>query len=473
MKSVGPSKSRLAMPVVLGSIFLLGLVAPLLIDQNRLGRLHEWVWHDILNVPAAQTARVPEATDGHGHADGHDHDHHDHAAEDSIAVSFQARRSIGLRVGDVALSTFRRTITVPGMVVERRGRSRFNAIAPMTGYLTKILVTEGEAVAPEQPLFEVRITHEELVGAQTDLLRTAAEIDVVQREIARLEGIGPEGLIPTKVILERKYELQRLEAVQLAQRQALLLHGLTESQVEGIVTGRRLLGSLVVRAPGPLGSEQGGGTLLVQELAVDRGQHVTAGDTLAVLVDHGGLLVEGDAFEQDIPQITAAAATGQPITAVVDAPRGTGDRVAGLRIAYLADRVAAESRTLRFFVTLPNEIVGPPRTEGTSRFVTWRYKPGQRMQLEVPVEEWRERIVLPVDAVAQDGVENYVFRSHGGHFDRLPVQVEHRDPHWVVIANDGKLLPGDRVAMSAAQQLQLAFKNKSGGGIDPHAGHSH
>ena len=473
MKSVGLSKSRLAARVVLVSICLVGIVAALLIDRHRLGRLPEWLSHVVLDVPAVGLTKVEKGADDHGHADGHDHDHHDHAEEDSIAVSFQARRSIGLRVGDVTLSTFRRTITVPGMVVERRGRSRFNAIAPMTGYLTKILVTEGEAVAPEQPLFEVRITHEELVGAQTDLLRTAAEIDVVQREIARLEGIGPEGLIPTKVILERKYELQRLEAVQLAQRQALLLHGLTESQVEAIVTSRKLLGSLVVRAPGPFGSDPGSGTLVVQELAVDRGQHVTAGDTLAVLVDHGTLLIEGDAFEQDIPQVTAAAATGQPITAVVDAPRGAEDRIEGLRIAYLADSVAAESRTLRFFVTLSNQIVGPPRTEGTSRFVTWRYKPGQRMQLEVPVEEYRERIVLPADAVAQDGVENYVFRANGSHFDREPVHVEYRDPQWVVVANDGALFPGDRVAMSAAQQLQLALKNKSGAGIDPHAGHSH
>jgi cobalt-zinc-cadmium efflux system membrane fusion protein len=43
----------------------------------------------------------------------------------------------------------------------------------------------------------------------------------------------------------------------------------------------------------------------------------------------------------------------------------------------------------------------------------------------------------------------------------------------VVIANDGTLFPGDRVAMSAAQQLHLALKNKAGGGIDPHAGHNH
>ena len=105
--------------------------------------------------------------------------------------------------------------------------------------------------------------------------------------------------------------------------------------------------------------------------------------------------------------------------------------------------------------------------------MTWRHKPGQRMQIRVPVEEWPDRIVLPAEAVAQDGVESYVFRANGDHFDREPVHVEHRDPQWVVIANDGALFPGDRVAMSAAQQLQLALKTKSGGGIDPHAGHHH
>ena len=65
------------------------------------------------------------------------------------------------------------------------------------------------------------------------------------------------------------------------------------------------------------------------------------------------------------------------------------------------------------------------------------------------------------------------FHPNGDHFDREPVHVEYRDPRQVVIANDGTLLPGDRVAISAAQQLHLALKNKSGGGIDPHAGHDH
>ena len=471
-------------------VCLVALVATLLLHRQWPASLRARAIQSLGGMPAeggARSGKAPAADDhaGHDHAghdhghdhdhatDGHDHDHdHEgHEEENSLELSEQARRSIGLEEGEVALSTFVRTITLPGMVVERRGRSKFTVIAPMTGAVARILVTEGEAVVPGQALFELRLTHEEIVQAQADLLRTTAEVDVVSREIARLEGIGPEGLIPIKTILDRKYELQKLEAVQLAQRQSLLLHGLSEEQVTGIVEGRTLLGSVVVRAPAAAALEQAETTLTVQALAVERGQHVMAGDTLAVLVDHASLLVEGQAFEQDLAPITAAAAEGKPIAAVPDEP-GAGP-IEGLKIAYVADRVDPESRTLHFYVGLPNVQAGAPRVEGEHRFVTWRSKPGQRMQLRVPVEEWTERIVLPATAVAQEGVENWVFRSNGDHFDREPVHVEYRDPRQVVIANDGTLLPGDRVAISAAQQLHLALKNKSGGGIDPHAGHDH
>jgi len=469
---------------------LLSQVPPVLIALGVIGGATYWQWPPPVRdrvirmlggVPAGGEAAVAETGGGHAgdhdtndHGDrGDEHAHEGHVEENSLELSEQARRSIGLREGDIALTTFQRTISVPGIVVERRGRSKLMIIAPMTGSVTTIYVTEGEAVTPDQPLFEMRLTHEELVQSQTDLLKTAEEVDVVRREIARLEGIGPEGIVAVKTILERKYELQKLEALRTAQRQALFLHGLSEAQVEEILTKRTLLGTLVVRAPAASGPPPGKITLLVQELAVERGQHVTAGDTLASLADHATLLVEGEAFEQDIPQITQAAAENHPVVAILESKAGPQQKLEGLTIAYVANRIDTESRALHFYVQLPNEIVRDTHGEGDARFVEWRYKPGQRMQLRVPVEEWADRIVLPTEAVAQDGVENYVFRANGDHFDRQAVHVEYRDPQWVVVANDGTLFPGDRVALLAAQQLQLALKNKSGGAIDPHAGHNH
>ncbi len=56
--------------------------------------------------------------------------------------------------------------------------------------------------------------------------------------------------------------------------------------------------------------------------------------------------------------------------------------------------------------------------------------------------------MLPVEAVAQEGAEAYVFEANDDHFDRRPVHVEYRDQEWVVIANDGTLRLGNTVAMS-------------------------
>ena len=81
--------------------------------------------------------------------------------------------------------------------------------------------------------------------------------------------------------------------------------------------------------------------------------------------------------------------------------------------------------------------------------------------------------MLPVDAVVKDGADWFVFRQNGKRFERIPVHVRHRDQRAVVIENDGTLYLGDIVAMKSAHQLQMALKNKSGGAVDPHAGHSH
>ncbi len=58
-------------------------------------------------------------------------------------------------------------------------------------------------------------------------------------------------------------------------------------------------------------------------------------------------------------------------------------------------------------------------------------------------------------------------------FDRVAVHVLYRDNQNVVIAQDGAIAPGDVIARRSAHEMQMAIKNKSGGAIDPHAGHSH
>jgi multidrug efflux pump subunit AcrA (membrane-fusion protein) len=212
--------------------------------------------------------------------------------------------------------------------------------------------------------------------------------------------------------------------------------------------------------------------LILQQLDVHKGQSVMAGEMLCVLADYSELFVEGLAFEQDISQLRKASEKGWTVDAIFEQPGSSALVVAGLEIAYMANQVDTHSRTLPFYVRLPNEVTKDRRADG-NRFVEWKYLPGQRLQLRVPVEEWLEQIVLPVDAVAREGAEYFVFQQNGDHFDRVPVHVKYKDQYSAVIENDGSLFSGDVVAMRGAHQMQMALKNKSGSGVDPHAGHHH
>lgn len=418
------------------------------------------------------------AEDDHDHAggDGHDHAAHDHEGHDddnSLELSPQALKNIGYEPFTVALRDFDRSISLPGMIVERPGKTQYRVSAPLGGVVTKVHVIEGEMVAVGQPLFDVRLTHEELVSAQGEYLKTLEELDVVNREIERLEALT-EGVVAGSRLRDQKYDRQKLEARLRAQRQALLLHGLSDSEVDEIVKTRLLLQALTIKAPPhdeecDCGDEQ---LLHVQSLPVERGQQVEAGETLCVLADHCNLYIEGTAFEEDASQIRDAASRGAAVSADLLVRDRREPMVDGLKILYLSDQVDRDSRAFHFYLTLPNE-VALDRKEGDHRFLQWKFKPGQRVELRVPVEQWTNRLVVPAEAVVSEGAESYVFQKNGSHFDRVAVHVEYRDQKSALIADDGALKPKNVIAGRGAFQMNLDLKNKAGGGVDPHAGHTH
>lgn len=436
-------------------------------------------------LPAVKARVLAWASDGGSEADegsehGHAHEGHHHEGDaTSIAVSAQGLKNIGFRPLKVTLSPYTQTTRLPAMIVERPGRTQIQVAAPMSGIVTRVLAQEGTAVETGRVLFEMRLFHEELVTAQREFLKTAESLDVVNRELARLKSLS-EGLVPGKRLLDEEYERQKLEAALKADTQGLILHGLTEAQVDDILKTRKLLQNLVVRAPqhardegrAAAGEAKPAELFHVQKLDVQPGQQVEAGSPMCILADHAELFVEGRAFEDNVEQLKQALEERWPVRAHL---AGGGDTatIRPLQLLYLADHVDPDSRAFRFYLTLPNELTADRVGPDGRRYIAWRFRPGQRLELEIPVSIWKERIVLPLTAVVDEGAENYVFRQNGGKFERVAVHVEHRDRSAVVVANDGSLFPGEIIAERGAYQLQLAIKNQSGGGVDPHAGHNH
>ncbi len=112
-----------------------------------------------------------------------------------MKLSPVAWKNIGLKTDVAKPSDFVKFVSVPAMVVERPGRSQIEITAPMTGVVTQVFPVEREIIEPGTPLFQLRLTHEDVVSAQSDFLTQLQNRDVINQELNRLQNIG-EGVIP-------------------------------------------------------------------------------------------------------------------------------------------------------------------------------------------------------------------------------------------------------------------------------------
>ena len=408
------------------------------------------------------------------------HDHAGHSDINSLEFSESAKKNLGLTeeyLQAIELKNYQQIITVPAIIVDKPGRTRTSISAAMTGIVTHVHVATGAAVEAGDLILEMRLTHEDLVTAQKDYLQSLGDRDIELKEIARIEGVVNLGAISSKQLLDRQYSRDKLESLIRSQRESLRLHGLTEAQIAIIDSQRRLLAEIRVYAPTQDGHpkdelEQSRHLLVLQDLQVQKGQSVNAGEILCVLGDYAELLAEGQAFETEVTQVATAKQQERSVSAFVNSD-GKMEKIENLQMSWINNEIDPATRTLKFYVALKNELMEDKLSADGNRYISWKYRVGQRMELGIPIAEWTEQIVLPVDAVVREGIDSFVFQQNGDHFDRVPVHEKHRDQTHVVVENDGALFPGDVVALRGAHQMQMALKSKSGGGIDPHAGHSH
>ncbi|KAA5543030.1 HlyD family efflux transporter periplasmic adaptor subunit [Roseiconus nitratireducens] len=479
---------------------LVSVIAALLIGVALLTDLPtRWGWRTDASPAVADHSEV--ADDDHA-----GHDHGGHSETESIELSPQARANLRLQTDTVKVGSFTRYVEVPGVVTQWPGQTHVSVTSPLTGVINAINVSRGELIKSGTPLFRLRLTHQDLVKTQETFLAKLGEMDVERREIERLSDVARSGAVAGKTLINRQYERDKLDAGLRAERQSLLLHGLTEEQIDRIEKTRTLIREVIVYAP-ILHDDQSlhheslhdeawkdspsretqltafqppesphpqhlDTSFLVTELEVRRGESVSAGQQLAQLSDYSRLLIEGHAFQRDGDLLRQAAATGAALQAIFEGSGEARETVQDLKVVYIGNEVGRESRSLPFYVGLDNE-VERSEVRGDKRYVSWRYKPGQRLTVRLPETQLDNAIVVPKAAVAEEGPERFLFVQNGDHFDQVPVHVLSRDSVNVAIANDGQVWPGQTIAISGAHQLQMALKNQSGGAIDPHAGHNH
>ncbi|MFN0020609.1 MAG: efflux RND transporter periplasmic adaptor subunit [Pirellulaceae bacterium] len=388
-----------------------------------------------------------------------------------VRISPQARKNLGLVSKPVQPTTYWRIIEIPALIIDRPGVSDRGVVSPVTGVVTKILAYPGDAVEPGGELFSVRIVSEPLHASQLEIFKASREIEISLAQKKRIAELADVGTIARNKIVEIDNQISRLQVLTQAYRQDLLTRGLSQERIDAAAQGD-FVTEIIVHAPGQAqentaaGTEEGVSPVVkrlplgfeLQELKVELGQQVQTGQVLCSLADHRALQIEGRGFKEDLPLIQEAARQNWQLTVDFDqVPQGKWPLPPDkLGIHHVANTIDSESRTFAFFLALENQSQAYLR-DGKSHFL-WRFRPGDRVRLRVPVEKLENVLVLPHQALVREGPEAYVFRQNGDLFDRRPVHVLHEDRLNVVLANDNNIRPGSYIAQGGAASLNRVLK---------------
>ena len=398
----------------------------------------------------------------------------------TLKLTEQARKNLGLVSKAAKPQVYWRTIEVPGAIVDRPGRSDRGVTSPAVGVVTEVHAFPGDTVKPGDRLFTLRLFSEYLQNTQSEFFKATREVELITEQRTRLEGFVKSGSVPESKLIELDSQLRRQATLIQSYRQDLLTRGLNPEQIDQVAEGTFVSTIDVVAPPAVKSKKPGEGQPVVlplvadeseglayevQELIVELGQQVQAGQLLSTLANHQSLFIEGHAFKREASFLAKAAEHNWR----VQCSFAEDDEVEWpavdqtLEIRHLANSIDPTSRTFDFYIPLTNQSRSYEKDGQT--FIVWRFRPGQRVRLQIPVEELKDVLVLPSSAIVREGPEAYVFQQNGDLFNRLPVNVLHEDRLQVVLANDGSVKPGLYLAQSSAASLNRVLKAQAASGI--------
>lgn len=396
---------------------------------------------------------------------------------EQVKLSPQAADNLRLSTGPLRITTYRKTIEIPGTVVDRPGVSDRGVVSPAAGVVSAIHRHAGDVVRPGEPLFTLRLVGETLHSSQTELFKATKDQEITREQIARLDDLAQAGGIPQSRLIELRNDLRRSEVAVQAHRQDLRLRGLSPEQIDGVAEGNFVSEVVVVVPPQQppsdrpseesLGSEPDIAPRLpeptvfeVKALVAKLGQQFQAGETLCSLSNHQSLFIEGQAFQKEVALLQRAAENRFPIRVEIleETEQDWPESIPTVVIHHISNTLNDDNRTVAFYLPLENQFRTYQR--GSGQGLLWRFRPGQRVRLHLEVETLDNVFVLPAGAVVKEGPEFYLFRRDGGVFKRRPVHVIHQTRDEVVIANDGSVPPGIHVAKNGAVQLNRVLQSQ-------------
>lgn len=315
-------------------------------------------------------------------------------SEFTVPVSRQ--QQIGVTYANVERKLLRHSIRAAGMVTHDKTR-HWDYVARVQGYVEKLHVASaGERVDKDQPL--LTIYSPDLLSTQRELVEALR-----LRDEARAKGSQPAVA-----------DAERL--VEAAKRR-LLLWNLTEKQLAELEESRKPTETLTLLSP-----VRG----IVQDLPVDQGRSVMAGDHLVDVADLSGVWVWAEFYQDELPMLKKGLSVAITSSAY---PEETFNGSIAVIDPFLNDA----KRTGRVRLDIEN--------------AEMKLRPGMYVNAELTMD-MGESLTVPVSAVMPTGKRSIVFVDKGeGKLE--PRLVELGRKYGDVYAVKEGIKEGERVVASA------------------------
>lgn len=368
------------------------------------------------------------ANEGHqAHDDHSGHDHEDegrgHAAEGEghghqgeegiITVTPATMTEAEIRTAPVTAGRVSSRFSLPAVVVPAGDRlARVGAIIP--GRVAKLYAAEGSYVAKGTRLAEIETM--EIGKVRAEYLKAVAAETRARQGLQRQQRLAGDGVGAQRTLEEATAEFETATALRKEAEAHLRSLGIDPQDA-----GSSFANRLVVHAP--IDGH-------VSRRHVTLGEHIDPEDDLFTLVNTGTVWVDA--------QGTPAQAGMLGVGGMAAVRSQSGERMQG-RIIFISPTADPDSRTVTVRVEIPNR-GGAFRPGG---FATAEFESGKSANM----------LVVPAEAVEQEGSRSFVYRVHEpGSFERVEVDVADKRDDAIVLG--AGLEEGDEIAVSGIFYLR-------------------
>ncbi|MFQ5628251.1 MAG: efflux RND transporter periplasmic adaptor subunit [bacterium] len=262
----------------------------------------------------------------------------------------------------------------------------------ISGRVTKIYVHEGDHVKAGQALLEIQGL--EIGEIKGEFIRTQAALKSAEANFKRQEKLRQENIAAEKAYIEAKSAYAEAKAAFSAADQKLHSIGITDAEALDLIKLASQTGSHNSTSPSATLEIHSPIAGVVSRFQVKIGQLVDPDTEVMEVLNSDEVWVIGEIYEKDLDSIEL----GQRVEVE---SQTLPDIVSGGKIEYISPVVEKETRTIKVRSTLQNQ-------EG------W-LKPNSFVTLRIFRDQAKPSLVVPLDAVQNDGETDFVFLLEDGH----------------------------------------------------------